>query len=103
MRKIESFIRAEMKRFVVSQKTKFGYDDGAKLNGYTVKQLEEKGSRIACSELYGIFQDYFDEHDTHRFWFDLQIGVYELKGGKLNRPTQVNQLRLFNVEERKDT
>lgn len=77
MRKIEGFIKSEMKKFVVSQKQKFGYDDTTKLNGYTVKQLEEKGSRIACCELYGIFENYFDPTDTRRFWFDLQIGIYE--------------------------
>lgn len=68
-----------MKRFVVSQKMKFGYSDETKLHGYTVKELEEYGSSIACNQLSAIFQGYFDQNDTHRFWFDLQMGVYELR------------------------
>lgn len=73
-----------MKKFIESQKTKFGYDDTTELNGYTVKELEEHGSRIACNQLSEIFKDYFDQNDTHRFWFNLQMGVYEIRKESLD-------------------
>ena len=81
MRRVRTYLKSEMAKFVVSQKAKFGYTDKTKLNGYAVKELEEKGSTIGCSELYAIFNDHFDREDTHRFWFDIQIGLYELKRG----------------------
>lgn len=79
MAKMEAFIKSEVKKFVVSQKTKFGYQDETEFYGHTIKELEENGSRIGCSTLYAIFENHFDSHDTHKFWFDLQVGVYDLR------------------------
>ena len=52
MRRVRTYLKSEMAKFVVSQKAKFGYTDKTKLNGYTVKELEEKGRATRRSTSY---------------------------------------------------
>ena len=82
MERATAFINSEMKKFVVSQKEKFGYTDDTEFYGLTLKELQENGAKIGCSTLYAIFENHFDSHDTHKFWFDLQIGLYDFKKPK---------------------
>lgn len=86
MERTTAFINSEMKKFVVSQQEKFGYKDETEFYGHSLKELQERGAKIGCSTLYAIFENHFNKEDTHRFWFDLQLGLYEFKKPNTFKP-----------------
>lgn len=79
MDRIRIYLETELAKFIREQRIKAGFQGTSRVRGYTFDELEKRASRIGCSELYGIFEECFDECDTRRFWFDLQIGLYNEK------------------------
>lgn len=75
------YLKRALAKFVREQRRKKGYSLEARnnINGFTYEKLEKTASRIPCCELFAIFEEHFNKEDTNRFWFELQVGIYERK------------------------
>lgn len=85
MPELRQFIKSNVCSFVKSEREKANLSPDIRLNGYTLREVEERAHEIPLCELFPILKYVSNDRRLGEWWVDFQIETNKRKNQKGDR------------------